>query len=253
MGNTLSVNLESLSAGTTYYGRARAYDAAANVSGNTATAAMATLNANYAALERAGQRHADKFRSEHLIHVVDALAGARQFLRLPFIRSSCPRSRHFPTLPATLGRAIFYQYPTRSVLLNGLKTGTVYYARVRANDAYGNTSNFSSSVPLASAVVGLGSSDFDASTLNAARVYPNPWRRDRHQGYDVTFDQLSLNSTVKIFTVAGHWVRTLDAAGGAAHWDLLTAGGDHAASGLYLYLITDGQGQTARGLFAVIR
>src|SRR4051812_22385212 len=43
------------------------------------------------------------------------------------------------------------------------------------------------------------------------RVYPNPWRSDRMGNSSITFDRLPSDSTVKIFTLAGREVRTLDA------------------------------------------
>ena len=42
-----------------------------------------------------------------------------------------------------------------------------------------------------------------SADLNAMRVYPNPWRADQDAGVPITFDNLSLSSTVKIFTVSG--------------------------------------------------
>jgi hypothetical protein len=83
------------------------------------------------------------------------------------------------------------------------------------------------------------------------RVYPNPWRVDRHQGLPITFDQMNLNSTVKIFTVSGHWVKTLSAPAGSTTWDLTTQNGDNAASGIYIYLATH-DGRKATGKFVVI-
>jgi hypothetical protein len=89
--------------------------------------------------------------------------------------------------------------------------------------------------------------------LGAARVSPNPWRSDRHAGFPVTFDQLTLGSQVKLFTLSGHWVRTLPALDGYANWDLKNDSGDAVASGLYLYVITNNQGQKTAGKFAIIR
>ena len=88
--------------------------------------------------------------------------------------------------------------------------------------------------------------------LEGFRVYPNPARASRGDTR-MTFDHLPANSTVKIFAVSGRWVRTLSAPAGAAGWDLTTDGGEKAASGLYLYLITDGQDRKARGRFTLIR
>jgi hypothetical protein len=89
--------------------------------------------------------------------------------------------------------------------------------------------------------------------LADARVYPNPWRKDAHTGEDVTFDQLSTDSVIKVFTVAGHLVRTITAPAGAALWDLKNDSGDTVASGLYLYMVTNNHGDKWRGKLAVIR
>ena len=250
MGNAFYLDLAGLTPAVTYYGRVRAYDAAGNVSGNTPTAAIATLNANFAALSAP-------------VNVTLAYSGLNT-LSMSWMPSSAAGSFtpsvyqvQISTSPAFSDFAgnswggFFYQYPTRTAALSGLKAGTVYYGRVRANDAYGNASNYSS--PASAIVAASRLSTFASSVLDAGRVYPNPWRRDRHSAMPVTFDQLSMNSTVKIFTVAGHWLATLDASSGSARWNLMTDSGDNAASGIYLYLITNAQGQTAHGLFAVIR
>ncbi len=92
-----------------------------------------------------------------------------------------------------------------------------------------------------------------SNDLSHSRVRPNPWRSDQHSGNPVTFDQITAGSTVKIFTVSGHWVKTLDSPNGTAAWDLTTNSGEKVASGIYLYLITDGQGNKAHGKFAVIQ
>jgi len=90
------------------------------------------------------------------------------------------------------------------------------------------------------------------NTLNTVRVYPNPWRGDRDK--TLIFDGLPLGSTLKIFTVSAHSVATLhDNGSGKAIWDLKNGSGESVASGLYLYLITDGQNGKTHGKFAVIR
>jgi hypothetical protein len=93
------------------------------------------------------------------------------------------------------------------------------------------------------------------STLSpfSPRVYPNPWRADRNPGVPLTIDQITASGTVKIFTISGHWVKTLINNNGVATWDLTTDSGDKAASGLYFYVVKTSDGQTARGKFAIIR
>jgi hypothetical protein len=64
---------------------------------------------------------------------------------------------------------------------------------------------------------------------------------------------MSANSTVKIFTVSGRLARTLSAPGGSVLWDLTNDSGEKVASGLYLTLITDNEGNKTRGKLAIIR
>lgn len=85
-------------------------------------------------------------------------------------------------------------------------------------------------------------------------VYPNPWRSDLHAGKPLIFGGLASGSTVKIFTVSGHWVRTLQESGNQAAWTpLVNDSGQPVQSGLYLYLVTDPQGAKSHGKFAIIR
>jgi hypothetical protein len=96
--------------------------------------------------------------------------------------------------------------------------------------------------------------------LSAVRVYPNPWRSDKHTGRPITFDQMTVGATVKIFTVSGHQVKKLDGSSGSVTWDLTNDSGDKVASGLYIYLVTVGDtgaygtgGQKATGKLAIIK
>ena len=91
-----------------------------------------------------------------------------------------------------------------------------------------------------------------ASDLSASRVFPNPWRAARGDT-TMTFDQMPLNSTVKIFTVSARSVKTLSAPSGSVIWDLTNDSGEKVASGIYLYLATDAEGHKSRGTFTVIR
>lgn len=85
-----------------------------------------------------------------------------------------------------------------------------------------------------------------------ARVYPNPWRSDRHGALSITFADVAAGSFVKIFTVSAHAVRTLFSSGNSVSWDRKNDSGDRVASGLYIYLITNNRGQQIRGRLAVI-
>ena len=70
---------------------------------------------------------------------------------------------------------------------------------------------------------------------------------------NITFDGLTAGTSVKIFTIAGEWVATLEAPGRSVDWLLKNNSGDPVASGLYLYLITDSQGNKTRGKIGIIR
>jgi hypothetical protein len=87
----------------------------------------------------------------------------------------------------------------------------------------------------------------------SVRVFPNPWRTDRHPQPLVTFDHLSDDSTVQIFTLSGQFVKKLRAAGSAASWDLTNDAADRVGSGIYLYSVTNGLGRVARGKLAILR
>jgi hypothetical protein len=150
---------------------------------------------------------------------------------------------------------------TTPYLNTGWVNGTAYYMVVTAVNSFGESAAStmvsvvptaqtasSATVPATPPLVVAVTSDF-----SAARVFPNPWRSNLHTGIGMTFDRLTPNSTIKIFSVAGVLSRTLSAPGGSVVWDLKNDSGDRVASGLYIYLITNDQGQKTRGKLAIIR
>lgn len=82
---------------------------------------------------------------------------------------------------------------------------------------------------------------------------PNPWRADRHSSPAITFDQLPVGGALKIFTASGHLVKEMSISSASMTWDLTNASGQRVASGVYLYLVTDGAGQKVRGKVAIIK
>lgn len=101
-----------------------------------------------------------------------------------------------------------------------------------------------------------------ANDLNAIRVVPNPFvvtsgfdiSRDRHE---VQFTRLPESCTIKIFTLAGELVRTINhnrAASGLsfARWDLKTEFGSEVAYGVYLYHVDSPVGEKM-GKLAIMR
>ena len=89
--------------------------------------------------------------------------------------------------------------------------------------------------------------------LSNVVVFPSPWDTRKDAGLPLTFSGMTDPATVKIFTLSGFWIRTLQGTKGTASWDLKNDAGQNVASGLYLYLITDSTGDKAKGKFGVIR
>jgi hypothetical protein len=107
---------------------------------------------------------------------------------------------------------------------------------------------------LLSGTLALQAASLNTSPLSGAKAYPNPWRVDRHQNLPVRFDGMPGGSHIKIFTIAGHLVKELTAdSAGFAPWDRTNSSGQHVASGVYIYLLIDPQGNDASGKIAIIR
>lgn len=100
----------------------------------------------------------------------------------------------------------------------------------------------------ATATITLGS-----SALDAMRVYPNPWHARRGYAPYVTFADLPSSSEIKLFTVSGRWVTTLNTTTPISTWDMTTHSGDRVASGIYLYVIRSPSGDTKTGKITLIR
>ncbi|MBE0567724.1 MAG: hypothetical protein IH621_17355 [Krumholzibacteria bacterium] len=96
-------------------------------------------------------------------------------------------------------------------------------------------------------------------------VYPNPYRAgslyddriDVEVGRRIWFTNLPARCTIKIFTLAGDLVRTLehdDPAAGQASWDLISGQGRAIASGLYVYAVEDlASGEVQRGKLVIVK
>lgn len=93
----------------------------------------------------------------------------------------------------------------------------------------------------------------NAGAAANVRVFPNPWKSNQHSNAPVTFDGLPANSTVKIFTLSGHWVKSLEATSGKVTWDCTNDGGEKVASGVYLYVVTDMLGDDISGKIAIVK
>ena len=75
-------------------------------------------------------------------------------------------------------------------------------------------------------------------------------------GHRLFFTGLPASCTIRIYTLAGDWVRTLehdDPASDTVAWDLRNDDRQHVAYGLYVFHVTDGRGREQSGRFLVIR
>ena len=104
--------------------------------------------------------------------------------------------------------------------------------------------------PLASSTWGA---NVVATNLGSVKAYPNPWRSDKHANTSIKFDNLPAASTVKVFTVSAEEVRSLSAdSNGSVLWDRTNESGERVASGIYIYLVIDPQGNETSGKLAII-
>jgi len=154
-----------------------------------------------------------------------------------------------------------------NTLISGLSPATIYYARLRAYDEMGNLSDYSPTCSgqtlgvitppptsaTATPAVTLTASILIPLTLDTVRVYPQPWRPDNYMNSPITFDQLTPECTIKIFTISGRLVKILKSENAAVHWDMTNHNGHPVSHGIYLYLITNDKGEKARGKLAIIR
>lgn len=95
-----------------------------------------------------------------------------------------------------------------------------------------------------------------ANSIADAYVYPNPYRGvgPDGKGEAVMFAGLPERATIRIFTVQGVLIRTIEHADltGGSRWDLTNENGDKIASGVYLYTL-ESNGEKIHGKLAVMR
>lgn len=100
------------------------------------------------------------------------------------------------------------------------------------------------------------------SDLNNLITYPNPYKPGSGTAYDNTllgkgiiFSGLTERARIRIFTVTGELVRDMETSGAIALWDAKNDSGNNAASGVYVYLVTnsDNPSHKAQGKLAIIK
>ncbi len=97
--------------------------------------------------------------------------------------------------------------------------------------------------------------------LKDIRVVPNPYFgrysalvETANQPSVITFNRLPVNCTIRIYSLAGDLVRTLENndGDGAETWDLLSSSGQQVASGTYIFHVESDYGEHL-GRFAIIK
>jgi len=83
-------------------------------------------------------------------------------------------------------------------------------------------------------------------------VYPNPFKYS--QNNQITFDGLTTDVKIRIFTLVGELVWEKDVTGQVKwSWDVKNKRGENLARGIYVYLVTNSSGEKKIGKIAIIR
>ncbi|MFH1896912.1 MAG: T9SS type A sorting domain-containing protein [Candidatus Desantisbacteria bacterium] len=95
--------------------------------------------------------------------------------------------------------------------------------------------------------------------IEKVTVYPNPCKPE--DKYVIFGDpsnpdkKLTKQSTIKIYNIAGEWIRTIEEVDGdgKATWDITNNEGKRVASGIYVYCISNPDGQGCTGKIGVVK
>ena len=90
--------------------------------------------------------------------------------------------------------------------------------------------------------------------LNNAYCYPNPYLPSQHRR-GITFAGLTADARIQIFNIAGELVYDsgMVTTSGTLPWFAVNQSDKPVASGIYIYLITNNQGQKKTGKVGVIK
>lgn len=89
--------------------------------------------------------------------------------------------------------------------------------------------------------------------VDTSHVYPNPCNL-RKSCTGVFFTRLTAKATVRVYTVSGELVRTIEknSNSDSVGWDLKNESGRQVASGLYIYF-NEGGGTSRKGKLVIVR
>ena len=96
-----------------------------------------------------------------------------------------------------------------------------------------------------------------SNSLSNLKVYPNPWvptdgNQDTGDINGISFDELTINTEISIYTVTGERVLNISPQTQSWKWDGLNEEGQSVFSGVYLYVVDDGQSKKT-GKITIIR
>jgi len=98
------------------------------------------------------------------------------------------------------------------------------------------------------------------SGIDKVIVVPNPliigtvWDK-KNEVTEIKFNHVPPTCTIKIFNVVGDIIRVIEHTDGTTQqkWDLLTKYNQEVSPGLYIYVITDDNGNKSKGTFSIVR
>lgn len=91
---------------------------------------------------------------------------------------------------------------------------------------------------------------YETSGLGSGlKAYPNPFMPGT--GNTMKFTNLPSNSTVKVYTLSGKLVNKLAESSGEAAWNGNNSDGKSISPGLYIYVVTDEEGNKKTGKLAI--
>jgi len=95
-----------------------------------------------------------------------------------------------------------------------------------------------------------------ANNLSEVIAYPTPYKPNSGLGHtNITFKGLTSTASIKIFTITGELVHKYEETDGDGiyQWDVKNDNGEAIASGTYIYLVTNNQGEKATGKIVIIK
>jgi len=94
-------------------------------------------------------------------------------------------------------------------------------------------------------------------SVNGPKVYPNPYKDEPGSAFyrsgGILFSNLGEEVKLHIYSIGGEQIFSADNVSDPYEWDLRTSNGDKAASGVYIYVITDSVNKRITGKLAVLR